>query len=78
MYPAMTVKRRAQFVRSVGGKLSHALFGLFAMLERRRDAGDGIVERRGEVGHFVAAAHDKASLREIAVGQRLAATTSLR
>ena len=54
----------------VGGKLPHALFGMLAVFDRRRDAGDRVVERCGEVRDLVDACHEKTTRREIAVGQR--------
>ncbi len=57
-------------MRGVGGKLPHALLGVPAVIDRRRDARNGIVEGCGQRGDLVAAGHDEAALRVIAVGER--------
>ena len=62
-------QRGAQLVRGVGGELPHALFGVTAIVNGRRDAGGRVVKRGRQRRDFVAAGHDEAALRVIAVGQ---------
>ena len=62
-------QRRAQLVRGVGRELPHALFGVTAIVHGRRDAGRRVVKSGRQRSDFVAAGHDEAALRVVAVGQ---------
>ena len=70
MYPPITVSGVRSSCEASAANCRMRSSACLPMVDRRRDARDGIVERRGQRRHLIAAAHDETALRVVTVRER--------